>query len=125
MNLKTVKFPAPSIRCQRGDYLLQARDGRIRVYWVEDLVKLSRLVPFGEDALVEEQAILDSERPAYKDEIYLLLTVYERGAASLVEAKRAVRRGDLGPATEGLCLNISHFPTSSSHVYQAVARGQP
>jgi hypothetical protein len=59
MTLKTVTFPNESIRCQRGDYILQrGASGRIRVYRVDDLVKLSRLVPFGEDALIEEQAIL-------------------------------------------------------------------
>jgi hypothetical protein len=115
MTLKTVMFPAGSIRCQRGDYILQhTADDSIRVYAVQDLVKLSRLVPFGEDALVDEQAILDSEQPAFKDDIYLLLTAYERDFGSLEEAAHAVRAGDVGPAMEAVCLNINRFPVSSN-----------
>lgn len=118
MNLKTLTFPGESIRCQRGDYILQRGGGRIRVHRVEDIVKLSRLVPFGKDALIEEQTILDSERPAFMDEIHLLLTAFDRDFASLEEAKRAVDAGDLGAATEGFCMDIRRFPMNSSQVYR-------
>jgi hypothetical protein len=117
MNLETLSFPGGSIRCQRGDYLLQrGAAGRVRVYRVKDLVKLKRLVPFEKDALVEEQAILDSERPAYMGEIHLLLTAVERDFASLEEARRALEAGDPGAGAEGLCLDIRSFPTSSTEV---------
>jgi hypothetical protein len=118
MNLETLTFPSESIHCQRGDYIMQRGGGRIRVYRVEDMVKLSRLVPFGKDALIEEQIILDSERPAFMDEVHLLLTAFDRDFASLEEAIRAVDAGDLGAATEGFCLDIRRFPLSSSQVYR-------
>ena len=119
MTLDTFTFPSESIRCQRGDFILQrGADGLIRVYRVYDLVKLSRLVPFGKDALVEEQAILDSERPAFLGEIHLLLTEFDRHLASIEEGIQAVQAGDLGSATEGLCRGIRHFPTSNSQVYR-------
>lgn len=119
MNLETLMFPGESIRCLRGDYILQrGAGGRIRVYRVEDMVKLSRLVPFGKDALIEEQTILDSEQPAFMNEIHLLLTAFDLDFASLEEAIRAVETGDLGATTEGFCLDIRRFPLSSSQVYR-------
>ncbi|MCZ7381171.1 MAG: hypothetical protein O8C64_06340 [Candidatus Methanoperedens sp.] len=120
MNLETLTFPSESIRCERGDYIMQrgAGGGRIRVYRVEEMVKLSRLVPFGKDALIEEQTILDSERPAFMDEVHLLLTAFDLDFASLEEAIRAVEAGDLGATTEGFCLDIRRFPLSSSQVYR-------
>ncbi|MCZ7385521.1 MAG: hypothetical protein O8C63_12355 [Candidatus Methanoperedens sp.] len=123
MNIETLTFPSGSIRCQQGDYILQrgAGGGRIRVYRVEDMVKLSRLVPFGKDALIEEQTILDSERPAFMDEVHLLLTAFDLDFASLEEAIRAVEAGDLGATTEGFCLDIRRFPLSSSQVYRSAS----
>lgn len=122
MSLEMISFPGESIRCQRGDYIFQRSTvGRIRVYRVEDLVKLSRLVRFGEDALIEEQTILDSERSAYQDEIHLLLTAFDRDYTSLEETTRFVEAGDLGSATEGYCLDIRRFPMSNSHVYRPAA----
>jgi hypothetical protein len=126
MTLNILRFPSESVRCQRGDYILQCGDGRrIQVYWVEDLVKLSRLVPYGEDALIEEQIVLDSERPAFMDEIHLLLTVFDQDFASLDEAKRAAETGDLGSATERRCLDIRRFSTNTSQVYRAAAPRRP
>ena len=119
MTPETFKFPLESIRCQRGDYILQqGASGRIRVYLVDDLVKLSRLVPFLNDELIEEGTLSDSERPAFMDEIHLLLTDFDRDFASIEEATHAIEAGDLGPTTEGRCMDIRRFPTSNSQVYQ-------
>jgi len=125
MTIETLTFPAESIRCQRGDYVLQrGADGRIRVFSVQDLLKLSRLVPFGEDALVEERFILDSERPAYMEEIHLSVTAFDRDFASTEEAARAVETGDLGSATDARCLDIRCFLASTSQVYRPAAPGR-
>ncbi len=119
MSPDTIMFPEKSIRCQRGDYIIQwGPDGRFRVYRVEDLVKLSRLMPFGKDALIEEQTILDSERPAFMNEIYLLITAFDRDFFSLEETTRAIEAGVLGAPTEGFCLNIRRFFITSSQVYR-------
>ena len=119
MTPETFKFPLESIRCQRRDYILQqGASGRIRVYLVDDLVKLSRLVPFLNDTLIEEETLIDSERPAFMDEIHLLLTDFDRDFASIEEATHAIDVGDLGPATEGRCMDIRRFPTSDSLVYR-------
>ena len=124
MTPETFKFPLDSIRCQRGDYILQQEtSGRIRVYLVNDLLKLSRLVPFLHDTLIPEETLLDSERPAYMDEIHVLLTDFARDFASSKEATRAIEAGDLGPATEGRCMDIRRFPTSNSIVYRPATAG--
>jgi hypothetical protein len=124
MTIKTLRFPVESIRCQRDDYILQqVTGGLVKLYRVEDIVKLSRLVQFGEDALIDERTLLDSERPAFMNEIYLLLTAFDRDFASLEETARAVEAGDLGSATEELCWNIRRFPISSSQVYRRAALG--
>lgn len=119
MTPETFKFPLESIRCQRGDYILQRETGgRIRVYLVNDLLKLSRLVPFLRDTLIQEETLLDSERPAYMGEIHLLFTDFARDFASSEEATRAIEAGDLGPTTEGRCMDIRRFPTSNNLVYR-------
>ena len=124
MTIETLTFPSESIRCQQGDYILQwGAGGHLRVYRVEDLVKLSRLVPFGKDALIEEQTILDSERPTFMDEIHLLITAFDRDFASIEETIRAIEAGDLGATTKGFCLDIRRFSIISSQVYRPAAPG--
>jgi hypothetical protein len=119
MTPETFTFPIESIRCARGDYILQREaGGRVRVYRVDDVVKLSRLVPFLNNTLIRQETLLDSERPAYMDEIHLLLTSFERDFASLEEATRAVETAGPGAATAGLCLEIRNFPNSNSQVYR-------
>lgn len=110
MILNQLSWPDNAIRCQRGDYLLrQEANGRVKAYHVEDIVKLNRLVPFGQDALVEEQFILDSNRPAYMDEIHFLLTNVEREFASFEEATTALHRGEFALGT-CCCEDCRQFP---------------
>lgn len=119
---QTLSFPEQSIRCLPGDYLLQTQaNGVVRIYRVDDLVKLSRLVPWGDDAVIEEGTLLDSEPPRYGDEIYLLLTAFGRGYASLDEATQAVEAGTLGSGTAGQCLDIRRFPVADSRLYRLPA----
>jgi hypothetical protein len=125
MFIETFQFPGESIRCQRGDYILQrGAGGRVRVYRVEDLVKMSRLVPYGQDALIEEVTMLDSERPAYMGEVHLLLTAFDRELASPEEATQSIDAGNLGPSTGEVCMDIRSFPTSNSQVYRLATAGQ-
>ncbi len=119
MTPETFKFPLESIRCQPGDYILQTNtDGRIRVYRIVDLVKLSRLVPFLDDTLIQQEKLLDSERPAFMDEIHLLLTDFEGDFASFEETIRAIADGSLVSTIDGRCMNILRFPASNSKVYR-------
>jgi hypothetical protein len=122
MPSETITFPNDSIRCRRGDYILRSGvGGLVRVYRVDDLIKLSRLLPWGDAAVIEEGALLDSERPAFMDEIHLLLSVFDRSFASFEEGAHAIEAGDLGSATGGHCLDIRDFPTSSSQVHRSGA----
>ncbi len=120
--MSAIRYPAHTARCARGDHLIQrGDDGRLRAYRVEDLVQLSRLVPFGQGDLdlIEEQAVVDSMRPAYSGEVYLLLTAFARSFASPEDAIRAVVEGDLGAQTEGLVWNVERFGEADTVVYPA------
>ena len=75
-------------------------------------VEMDRAV--GDDQLVDESVTLDSERPAYADEVYLLLTMFDRDFPSFEEAVRAVDAGAAGAATPGWCLDIRDFPPTST-----------
>jgi len=83
--------------------------------------KLSRLVPFGEDALIEEEAILDSKRPAFVQNVHLIVTIFGREFASAEASRGAIEAGDLGSATDVRCLDIRRFPVSTSEVYRPAA----
>jgi hypothetical protein len=118
--MSAIRYPAHAARCARGDHLIhRGDDGRLRAYRVEDLVQLSRLVPFGQGDLIEEQAVVDSMRPAYSGEVYLLLTAFARSFASPEDAIRAVVEGDLGAQTEGLVRNVERFGEADTVVYPA------
>jgi hypothetical protein len=124
MMQETLAFPSGSIRCQRGDYIMERiAEGRVRVYRVEELVRLSRLVPFGEDALIDEQAVLDSERPAFVDEIHLLVTPFERDFPALLDSRHAIVNGDLGSQSEWRCLDIRRFPMTTCKVFRPAVPG--
>jgi len=74
-----------------GDYLLEAIiPGNIQVYLVRDFVALRRLVPYADDQLVDQKEVLDSERPAYMDQVFCLLTAFAERFRSIDEAIRAV-----------------------------------
>ncbi len=61
--------------------------------------KLSRLVPFGEDALIEEEAILDSKRPAFVQNVHLIVTIFgNRAPPRPVIPSRPVGCALRGPA---------------------------
>lgn len=123
MILRTLPLSSDWVRCQRGDYVLRRKaDGRVEIYRVQDLVRLVRLVPFGDDELVDEDALLDSERATFQDEIFLLLTSFEREFASFTDGLRAAGTSDLGDGNEGLCRNIRDFPATDSRVYRPTAR---
>lgn len=61
----------------------------VRLYRVEDVVRLVRLVPLGEDDLVDEADAVDSVTPAYTGQAYLLLRAAGGPFASVADAARA------------------------------------
>lgn len=120
----TFPWPPGAVHCGRGAHIAHRDAGRWTVYRVDDFVRLDRLVPLNPDGsgFIEEQHLRDSVRPAYAGEVHVLLTGYTRELASLDEALRAVERGDLGPAIEGLSRKLSSFRDDDTHV---IARAGP
>lgn len=117
--VSAISYPAHAPRCVSGDYLLHREDdGRVRVYRVENLVQLSRMVPFGQGDLIEEQAVVDSRRPAFSGEVHVLLTAFSRTFATSEEAVSAVSEGNLGVQTEGLIRNIERFAERDTVVHR-------
>jgi hypothetical protein len=112
-------FPEGAVICRRGDYLLRRQqDLRWRVFMVEDLIRLSRLIPESEHSpsLMLEDHLLDSMAPAYQDEVYLLLTAYDETFANDPEARQAIELGIRSPATHGLLRPARDFKQSDCQV---------
>lgn len=117
------EFPKNTIHCIEGDYVLQEVDNQgWRVYFVEDLFLLSRLIPFNSrekgNVLVEEIDFVDSKVPKRAGEIHVLLSLYEKKFSSHQEAVQAIEKGMLGESTQNLCKSIKEFPKQYFKVYK-------
>ena len=120
MNQTTYTFPKDTIECRQGDYVISKTSyDKWKVFLVDDLVLLSRLVPLqfphGVE-LIEEKNTLDSAKPARMGDIHLLVTAFAKDFATSDEAAEAVKNKNLGEATPNLCLSITHFPKATSVV---------
>ncbi|GAA2624047.1 hypothetical protein [Paractinoplanes durhamensis] len=79
-------WPPGAPRCRPGDVLVLAENGVVRLFRVDDVVRLVRLLPVGDDRLVDEDVALDSVRPAYAGQVHLLLVQLGGEFASPAEA---------------------------------------
>jgi hypothetical protein len=119
----TLTFPKDSIEFLQGDYLIsQTEDGRWKVFKVNELVLLSRLVPLKFKhgiELIEEKHTLNSVKPAYWGEIHLLLTVYKIEFSSSDEAIESIKNKKLDSGKSNLCMSIRTFKKESFLVYRS------
>jgi len=115
----SVSFPSGSVVCAPGDYVV-GRDSRSRwkVYQVEDLLLIKRLIPAVYDpaSLLIEEHTLDSIVPAYYNEVQLLLTAYESDFAGESEAVEAIRLRTLAEQVKHLLRPAKEFPASDCRV---------
>jgi hypothetical protein len=115
MDASFIRFPKGAVVCAPGDYLLC--HGRPtgcagwRVYRVEDLLLVKRLVPVLPDpaTLMLEEQVLDSVAPAYFNDVQLLLTAFDPGFADEAEALRAVDRRSLTARATGVLRPAREF----------------
>jgi hypothetical protein len=118
----TFTYPNFTIKCKKGDFIIQTVNNCYwKVYLVEDIVLLSRLVPLSldkSDELIEEVHLLDSEKPARMGKIYLLLTSFVEKFESIKDAKKAIEDQKLVQGVRWLCASIEKFPKKSSQVYK-------
>lgn len=113
-------FPADSIECKVGDYILAPRkDMQWQVFRVDDILALRRLVATATQPLflVPEDTLLDSMKPAYFGEVHLLLTVFDPVFADEAAAREAIRQGTLNERMHGLLHCVGEFP---KHVCQVM-----
>jgi len=121
MKQTTHSFPKDAIQCRQGDYVIsRTTDGKWKVFRIEDVVLLSRLVPlqfpYGLE-WVEEKDAMDSARPAGWGEIHLLGKSFVREFATSQEATESIKNKTLGKAISDMCLSVRHFPKDTSIVY--------
>jgi len=118
MDKFTYTFPQNTIQCQKGNYIIKKCDsGKWKVFFVEDIVLLSRLVPLSfEDGteLIEEKNILDSVTP----DIYLLVTLFEKEFVTNEEANESISKDKLGKSVSSICLKLTYFSHETSFVYK-------
>ena len=116
------EFPKDAIKCTQGDYITrESGNGFWKVFLVEDIFFLSRLIPITtrDSVVVAEQiSFMDSATPPKWKEIHLLLSEFEKEYRSSRQAVESIKSGRLGNAIRGLCRSISEFPTVKSKIYR-------
>jgi hypothetical protein len=116
----TFTFPKDTIECRRGDYIISmSGQGKWRVFLVDDLVLLSRLVPLRFPhgiELIQEKDMMDSAKPSRLGEIHVLATSFKKDFPTSDAAAEAIRNKTLGESIPNLCLSIGHFPKDKSVV---------
>ena len=108
----SIPFPEGALVCAAGDYLIRRRSaGAWRVYRVEDLLLVKRLLPLFNDpsTLLLEEHLRDSVTPAYADEVHLLLTAFDPEFDAEAEASQAVRLKTLTERAKGLLRPAREF----------------
>lgn len=119
MDQTSVFFPDGSVVCAPGDYLICHPSGeRWKVYRVEDLLLVKRLVPMLTDpsALLVEEHMLDSVGPAYFNEVQLLLTALDPDFKEKSEALQAINDQKLTEGVKGLLRSALEFAESDCSV---------
>lgn len=112
MDQFSIAFPRGAVVCTAGDYLICHHLGREwRVYKVEDLLLLKRLIPVDNapSMLLIEEHLLDSMTPAYFNEVQLLLTAFVAYFTNESEALQAIHRQTLTERTKGLLRPAREF----------------
>jgi hypothetical protein len=125
--LRRTPRPAGSPRCERGDVLALADasdDEAVRLFRVQDVVRLVRLLRFGDDDFVDEDDALDSVPAAYAGKAYVLLSPLAGPFGSLAEAEAAYAAGletalDVAPALE--CRELDDLGAVTAAVWPSVA----
>lgn len=105
MDQFSIAFPKGAVACAPGDYLICHHSGDgWKVYRVEDILLIKRLVPFLNDPsmLLIEEHMLDSMPPAYFNEVQLLLTEFESNFTDESEALQSIRLQALTERARGL-----------------------
>lgn len=121
MNPFSNVFPEGSVMCTAGDYLVcQQSTAEWRVYKVEDILLVVRLVPVENEPsiLLIEDHMLDSMPPAYLNEVQLLLTVIAPIFANESNAFQAIRSQTLNEQTKGVLRPAYEFPKSDCQVFR-------
>lgn len=115
------RFPADSIQCVPGDYLVTKSTQGWTVYLVEDLFFMSRLLPMKDSSglsVVEQITIADSATPPRWREIQMLVSQYKHAFGTREEAISAIKSKTLGDSIQGLCRSINEFQKETSIVYK-------
>jgi hypothetical protein len=115
------RFPADSIQCVPGDYILTKSTQGWTAYLVQDLFFMSRLVPMKDSSglsVVEQITVADSATPPKWREIQLLVSEYKRPFGTREEAISAIKSKTLGDSIQGLCRSINEFHKETSIVYR-------
>jgi hypothetical protein len=112
-----MSFPDATVRCDVGDRLVQRADGGWRVFRVQDVVSLTRLVVLkrGDEPVDVVPEMPDSVDPAYSG-THLLLTAYEPRFDDREDALSAIADGTLGDGIDRVCRALAEFPVATTYV---------
>jgi hypothetical protein len=118
MDSYSVAFPPGSVTCAAGDHLLCHSGEAWKVYRVEDLVRLQRLIPALPDpsSLFVEEHLLDSRAAAYEGEVYLIVTELDPVFEDEAKAMEGLRGQKLSERARNLLRPAADFPSSSCRV---------
>ena len=115
-------FPANSVQCRAGDYIISKSVGKgWKVYSVEELFFTSRLSTMNSSGgltVVEQMVIADSATPPKWHQIQLLVNEFKKEFATREDAIKAVESDTLGDFIRGLCRGVEEFPKESCEVFR-------
>lgn len=119
--LENYSFPEGTINCLQGDYIIKnTGENYWQVFFVEDIVLISHLIPFNKDnsKFIEQINIADSALPPRYGEIYLLVTLFGNKFQNIQEATQAIDNGELDLPIENLCKSTQDFPQKQCKLYK-------
>lgn len=123
---RTTPRPSGAVRCERGDVVARLENPDlarkpdppvVRLYRVEDVVRLVRLVPFGAETFVDEDDLLDSVPPAYLDQAHVLLRAIGPPFGSFADAAKRATEGMAAVPGPLLCAVLDELEPETTAVW--------
>ncbi|REG22533.1 hypothetical protein ATI61_11963 [Archangium gephyra] len=119
MEHSTHALPVGTVDFRKGDFILsRSQDGQWKVFRVDDIVLVSRLVALNFKhgvEFIEEKDVLDSARP----EIYVVVTSFSRAFPASPQAVEAIKTKALGESVSNTYVRVEQFTKENSVVYKA------
>jgi hypothetical protein len=117
--VKKFKLPEKALPCLKGDYVIkEVTVGVWKIFLVTDQVLLSSLAQISPDGseLVERIHFLQNALPPGWEQVFLILTAYDKEYRTELLAISALDKVELGSSVQGLCRPAEFFLKTNSRI---------